>query len=387
MSGPTRLIGAVAAGAAAMYLLDPDRGRRRRALARDKIVSATHRLGDASAVTARDLANRTRGLLAEARALVLRRPASDEQIAERVRSTLGFVVRHPRSVDVRVDQGRVILTGPVLADEVDRLLAAVASIRDVRQIENHLRVHTEPGSVPGLQGEPARRGAVTAVPWMQEVWSPTVRLLAGTAGAGLALWGLRRGGLGGAGAGLGGLALFLRGVTNLPLRRITGLGAGPRAVTLQKTITIGAPVEQVFEAWSRYEDFPKFMSRVREVRRAEGGRSHWVVTGPGGVPIEWDTEESAYVPGRLIGWRTVPGSSVEHAGIVRFDPNPEGGTRVHIRTSWNPPVGAIGYGVAAILGGDPGRALDEDLVRFKSLVEQGKTTAHGGTVTREEIAG
>ena len=110
-------------------------------------------------------------------------------------------------------------------------------------------------------------------------------------------------------------------------------------------------------------------------------------SGPGGLSIEWDTEESAYVPNQVIGWRTMPGSIVEHSGIVRFDPNDEGGTRVHMRTSWNPPAGALGYGVAAIVGSDPKRALDEDLVRFKSLIEEGKTTAHGERVTRETLAG
>jgi uncharacterized membrane protein len=143
----------------------------------------------------------------------------------------------------------------------------------------------------------------------------------------------------------------------------------------------------VFEAWSRYENFPKFMSYVREVRRTQDGRSHWVVSGPGGLPVAWDTEDSAYVPNQLIAWDTVPGSTVEHSGIVRFDPNRDGSTRVHIRTLWNPPGGALGYGLATILGSDPKRALDEDLVRFKSLLEERKTTANGERVTREQLAG
>lgn len=188
-------------------------------------------------------------------------------------------------------------------------------------------------------------------------------------------------------AGLGGLLLSLRGATNLEVKRLLGIGAGRRAVTLQKTLNINAPVKEVFAAWSRYEDFPKFMAHVREVRRTGPGRSHWVVAGPGGLPVEWDPEESASVPNRVIGWRTVPGSIVEHSGVVRFDPTETGGTRVHIRTSWNPPAGAIGYGLAALLGRDPKRALDDDLVRFKSLLEEGKTTAHGERVTREGLAG
>jgi uncharacterized membrane protein len=386
MNGATRLIGALAAGAVGMYFLDPDRGRRRRGIGRDKVVKAAHQLGHASEVTARDLRNRTRGTAARLRAVAMRRRLSDHHIGEHVRLTLGFMVRHPRAIDVRVEDGGVVLIGPILADEVDRFLDAVRSIRGVRSIENHLSVHREPGKISALQGEPMhpRRGA--SWPIMRRIWSPTTRLFAIITGGALALWAVRQGGATGLTAGLGGLALFLRGATNLGLKRIVGVGAG-QTVTLQKTIDINAPVEEVFEAWSRYENFPKFMSHVREVRRTQDGRSQWVVSGPGGIPVTWDTEDSAYVPNQLIAWDTVPGSTVEHSGIVRFDPNRDGSTRVHIRTLWNPPGGALGYGLATILGSDPKRALDDDLVRFKSLLEARKTTAHGERVTREQLAG
>ncbi len=387
MNGATRLIGALAAGAAGMYLLDPDRGRRRRGIVRDKMVKAVHQLGDASEVTARDLRNRARGTAARLRAVVMRRRPSDHQIAERVRPLLDFAVRHPRAIDVRVEDGRVVLIGPILSDEVDRFLDAVRSIRHVRSIENHLSVHREPGNVSALQGEPARPRPRASWPMMQRIWSPTTRFFAIISGGALALWAVRQGGATGLTAGLGGLALFLRGATNLELKRIVGVGAGPPAVTLQKTIDVNAPVEQVFEVWSRYENFPEFMSHVREVRRTEDGRSHWVVSGPGGMSIAWDTEDSAYVRNQLIAWDTVSGSTVEHSGIVRFDPNRDGSTRVHIRMSLNPPGGALGYRLATLLGSDPKRALDEDLVRFKSLLEECTTTARGERVTREQLAG
>jgi len=53
--------------------------------------------------------------------------------------------------------------------------------------------------------------------------------------------------------------------------------------------------------------------------------------------------------------------------------------------SYNPPGGALGHGLATLLGSDPKRAMDEDLVRFKSLLEAGRTRAHGERVTREEL--
>jgi hypothetical protein len=310
MNGMTRLIGAAAAGAAGMYLLDPDRGRRRRALARDKVISAVHQLGDASQTTARDLANRARGTAARLRSLALRRPVSDRQIAERVRSTLGFVLRHPRAVDVSVEDGRVILAGPILADEENRLLTGVASIGGVRSIDNRLRVHREPGTEPGLQGEPARPRRGRAFPMMQRVWSPTTRLFAMTTGASLAVWGLRRAGPDGLTAALGGLALFLRGATNLELKRIVGVGAGHQAVTLQKTVNINAPVEQVFAAWSRYEDFPKFMSHVRD-RPGTDDRSGLVA-----LTRRWHQARLARL---RSGWRPIAGSRGGRLALVRLD--------------------------------------------------------------------
>jgi uncharacterized membrane protein len=70
---------------------------------------------------------------------------------------------------------------------------------------------------------------------------------------------------------------------------------------------------------------------------------------------------------------------------VRFDPNPDGGTRITIRMCYTPPLGVLGHAFAQMLGVDPKRDMDEDLVRLKSLIEYGKTRAHGGTVHREQL--
>jgi hypothetical protein len=60
------------------------------------------------------------------------------------------------------------------------------------------------------------------------------------------------------------------------------------------------------------------------------------------------------------GWKSIGESPVGNAGIVRFEANPEGGTRVDIRLSYNPPAGALGHAVASFFGADPKHALDED---------------------------
>ena len=90
------------------------------------------------------------------------------------------------------------------------------------------------------------------------------------------------------------------------------------------------------------------------------------------------------VPNQVLAWKTLPGAMVEHAGIVRFQEH-AGGTRIHMRMSYNPPAGALGHGLSTLFGVDPKTAMDEDLVRLKSLLEVGKASAHGEQVTREEL--
>ncbi|MDQ3817099.1 MAG: hypothetical protein M3362_05345 [Acidobacteriota bacterium] len=73
------LLCGAAAGAALMYFLDPDRGRTRRALVRDKVVGVTNDIGDAVGKTARDLRNRARGVVAEAGSALCVTGGRDEQ--------------------------------------------------------------------------------------------------------------------------------------------------------------------------------------------------------------------------------------------------------------------------------------------------------------------
>ena len=141
-----------------------------------------------------------------------------------------------------------------------------------------------------------------------------------------------------------------------------------RAVDIQKTLHIDAPVEQVYAFWSNYENFPLFMSHVREVEDLGGGRSRWSVSGPGGVPIEWNAVLTQQGFNEVIAWRSEPGSMLENAGIIRFTPAGIG-TRVDLRFCYHPPAGGAGQAVAELLGTDPRAKLNDDLGRMKALLE------------------
>lgn len=376
-------VGSLLTGAGLMYLLDPGSGRRRRALLRDKAVGATAATGRAIGTTSRDLRNRAVGVAAQTRALVRGGEVPDRVLAERVRSRIGRIVSNPGSIEVSARDGIVRLTGPVLAREEDDLVSCVSSVRGVRSVDSRLELHKQAGDVPGLQG-----GAGTPAPQFelfQANWSPAWRLLAGTTGAGLMSYGLRRRGAAGGTLALIGGGLLARSLTNVEMKRLLGVGSGGRGFDLEKTFEVQAPVEKVFTFWSNVENFPRIMSHVRQVRDNGDGTSHWRVVGPAGVVIEWNAVITDLVGNRILAWKSAPGEAIRHSGTVRFEELPGRATRVDVRLTYKPPAGVLGHAVAAFFGADPKQALDDDMMRFRSLIEEGKTTAHGEPVTREEL--
>jgi uncharacterized membrane protein len=357
-----RILYSAAAGALAMYFLDPQAGRRRRARTRDKLEHARRRLRDAYDVTLRDTQHRAMGLKAMGRRLLRREPVADGTLAGRVRAIVGRYVSHPHAIEVEASDGEIILSGPVLAHEVPGLLGAVKSVPGVHHVSNRLVEHEEAGNISSLQGGVARRGQRFEL--LQDNWSPAARLLVGASGLALVL----RGGVLGC---LGGAALLARAITNLDFATLVGMGEPQDGIEVQKTICVDAPVERVFGFWSDYENFPHFMSCVREVR-VQGNRSHWVVSGPAGVPVEWNAELVRVDPNSRIEWHSTRDSAVKQKGEVCFEPTRDGGTRVSVRLCYVPPAGVLGHAVASLFGADPKTEMDADLMRMKSMIETGR---------------
>jgi uncharacterized membrane protein len=348
--------------AAGIYYFDPRRGRRRRALVRDRYTSVRTRLARSLDPVRRDARNRIHG----ATALLRRRPeragAADDTIVQRVRSTLGRHVSHPRAVSVVVRAGRVELAGDVLQDEYEGLLDAVLAVRGVTGVDDALDVHASSLGVSALQGGTPRRGRRPEL--MRETWRPATRAAVGAAGALLALRGL----LGRRPLSLvaGGLMLVRSGA-NRPLSEALG-ATGRGALRIQKTIAVRAPVQKVYETLRNYDNFPRFMHNVHSVEVRPDGTSHWTVAGPAGVSVEWDAITTDMEENRLIAWATADGSAVDHTGVIRLVPE-DGVTRVHVTMEYTPIAGAVGHAIAVLFGADPKSELDEDLLRMKALLE------------------
>jgi hypothetical protein len=220
------LVSGASLGAGLMYFFDPDRGRRRRALTRDKGHRWSRKARRFARSTMRDAQNRAIGMGASAKSWVQPdAPVPDHVLVERIRAKLGLFARHPSAIDVHVADGVVTLTGPVLDDEFDGISNAVARIPGVTQIFNRLERHRSSEHVPELQGLTERRpGPRFAL--MQSNWSPTARMAAALVGTAALLYGLSQRTVGAATLAVSGLGLLVRSATNQEFARLLNFKIG-----------------------------------------------------------------------------------------------------------------------------------------------------------------
>src|SRR5690606_7738551 len=144
-------------GAVAMYYLDPDMGRRRRALACDQMESKRRHANRYARKVSKRASNRLHGLTAKVRG-GMPAPESDRQLEERLRARLGHVISHPRAVELVVNQGEVALTGNILTADHSRLLGEISRMAGVKAVDDRLQTHEEAGTIPQLQGQPHAGG-------------------------------------------------------------------------------------------------------------------------------------------------------------------------------------------------------------------------------------
>ena len=143
-------------GLGLMYFMDPERGRRRRALVRDRITHATRGCSQTMGGMCRDLTHRSSGFLARARGVLRGGPVDDEVLVERVRARLGRLVTYPHAISVNANDGSVHLKGAILESELPRMVRGVAHVPGVRDVINALDVHQSIGHTPALQGSATR---------------------------------------------------------------------------------------------------------------------------------------------------------------------------------------------------------------------------------------
>jgi uncharacterized membrane protein len=137
----------------------------------------------------------------------------------------------------------------------------------------------------------------------------------------------------------------------------------------EKNIRVHASAQKVYQYWRNFENFPTFMDHVEEVRVIGGNdrMSHWKLKGPLGKTVEFDSEITTDEPGKQIGWNS-RGGSMETSGVVTFTEAGDA-TEVHVIMQWyDTPGGALGEIVSRLFQ-NPEKMLEEDLMRFKDIVE------------------
>jgi uncharacterized membrane protein len=212
-------------------------------------------------------------------------------------------------------------------------------------------------------------------------------------GGALAIYGLTRGTYGGVALALLGASLVYRGTTGhchayeaMGVDTSKGEGDNPfvsvrggHGIKVEKSVTINKSPEELYNFWLNFENLPRFMNHLQEVRVTGDGRSHWVAKGPAGTSVEWDAESYNLKENELIAWRSLEGSQVDNAGSVHFNPAPGGsGTEVRVVLKYDPPAGVLGSWVAKLFGEAPEQQVEEDLRRFKQLMETGETPTSVG---------
>ena len=138
------------------------------------------------------------------------------------------------------------------------------------------------------------------------------------------------------------------------------------------TVTINAPTDQVYQLFTHFNDFPKFMTYIKEVTYKDSQTSHWVAEVVG--PHTWDAVNENWIENKQVGWRSTGG--LQNHGVVTFQPVGDSQTKVTVTLSYDPPAGALGdAGEKLGAGKHFEQHLQKDLDNFAQLVAQTPTGA------------
>ncbi len=218
--------------------------------------------------------------------------------------------------------------------------------------------------------------------------SDTERMISGVLGGALAVFGLWRRSPGSIALAITGGFLAYRAITgNCPVYNAIGADTAAQGSTddllqgkgiqVAKTVIINRPRQDLYQYWRNFGNLAQFMKHLEAVRMLGENRSFWVAKAPLGSHVEWTAEIYHEEENELIAWRSLPDADVDNVGIVRFRPT-RTGTEVGVRINYRAPLGRIGATLAKLFGEEPGRQLDEDLRRFKQIMETGEIPTTDG---------
>lgn len=153
--------------------------------------------------------------------------------------------------------------------------------------------------------------------------------------------------------------------------------AGGMGSSTEETIEVDVPVRTAYNQWTQFEDMPKFMDSVHEVRQLDDKHLHWRAS-IAGKEEEWDVEITEQIPDQRIAWRSIGG--VRNAGAVTFHKLSDAKTRIRLQMEYDP--ASIGEKIGDALGLVK-MQTKANLKRFKQFVESRGVETGGwrGTIT------
>ncbi len=148
-------------------------------------------------------------------------------------------------------------------------------------------------------------------------------------------------------------------------------GTRRRSADLRFSFVVERPVEQVFAFCANFENFPRFIGALREVRDTGDGRSHWCASTPSGGEIEWNATTTKFVTNSVIGWKSVANAPVDTSGLLRFSPDGLS-TCVRVAISYRVFDGSMADALAALAAPRRTDELEADIRRMDAHIRDGE---------------
>ena len=187
-----------------------------------------------------------------------------------------------------------------------------------------------------------------------------------------------------------GAGLLYRGVSgHCPVYSSMGKTKGvshTQAINIRTGLIVNKRKDEVYAFWRKLENLPLFMKHLATVTEIDAKHSHWEAEIPGGIgKVKWNAEIVKEEEGSLIGWQSIPNSTINNAGKVTFKEALGGeGTELEVVISYHPPAGDLGAGIAKSLNPVLEKMVRQDIMNFKEYIETKHTSSsqfNGGAST------
>jgi uncharacterized membrane protein len=145
-------------------------------------------------------------------------------------------------------------------------------------------------------------------------------------------------------------------------------------------VTVNRPVEEAYNFWKDPRNYAQFMDQLESVNPTTSGQSHWKIKAPPGLSVEFDAQVVQDIPNQLIRWSSIDNANVDSTGTVRFRPAPGNrGTIVSLDVEYKPKGGPLGARIGKLFSAIPKTQMQNDLRRFKQLIEIGEVVKSDST--------